>query len=69
MTMAKVADYLKDSEQTIFRLAGGKNIRSFEVGGSWRFSKADIDRWIKLQKTFATKVDRANTKIVVREKQ
>jgi excisionase family DNA binding protein len=70
MTIAKVADSLKVTEQTIFQLAGGgEKTLAFEVGGSWRFSKADFDRWIKLQKTFVTKVDRANTKIVLREKQ
>jgi excisionase family DNA binding protein len=49
MTIAEVADYLKVTERTIYRLAGTKKIPSFKVGGSWRFSKADIDEWIKKQ--------------------
>ncbi|NDC75312.1 DNA-binding protein, partial [bacterium] len=36
---------------TIYRLAGAKQIPAFKVGGSWRFSKADIDRWIREQST------------------
>lgn len=49
MTIGEVADYLKVTERTIYRLAGAKKIPSFKVGGSWRFSKADIDRWIREQ--------------------
>lgn len=49
MTITEVADYLKVTERTIYRLAGAKMIPSFKVGGSWRFSKADIDAWIKKQ--------------------
>ena len=49
MTIGEVADYLKVTERTIYRLAGAKQIPAFKVGGSWRFSKADIDEWIKKQ--------------------
>ena len=49
MTIGEVADYLKVTERTIYRLAGAKKIPSFKVGGSWRFSMADIDRWIREQ--------------------
>ena len=49
MTIGEVADYLKVTERTIYRLAGAKQIPAFKVGGSWRFSKADIDTWIKSQ--------------------
>ena len=47
MTIGEVADYLKVTERTIYRLAGAKQIPAFKVGGSWRFSKAGIDGWIK----------------------
>lgn len=49
LTIGQVADYLKVTERTIYRLAGAKQIPSFKVGGSWRFSKSDIDAWIKKQ--------------------
>ena len=54
MTIGEVADYLKVTERTIYRLAGAKKIPSFKVGGSWRFSKADIDRWIREQSSGAS---------------
>jgi excisionase family DNA binding protein len=53
MTIGEVADYLKVTERTIYRLAGAKQIPAFKVGGSWRFSKADIDGWIKRQSMIA----------------
>ncbi len=49
MTIGEVADYLKVTERTIYRLAGAKQIPAFKVGGCWRFSKADINKWIQLQ--------------------
>lgn len=49
LTIKQVADYLKVTERTIYRLAAAKKIPAFKVGGTWRFSRADIDCWIKLQ--------------------
>lgn len=49
MTIGEVADYLKVTERTIYRLAGIKKIPSFKVGGGWRFSRHDIDKWISEQ--------------------
>ena len=49
MTIKEVSDYLKVTERTIYRLAAGKQIPSFKVGGSWRFSRSEIDHWIKSQ--------------------
>jgi len=57
MTIGDVADYLKVTERTIYRLAGAKQIPAFKVGGSWRFSKADIDRWIQQQSASALQKD------------
>ncbi len=49
LTIKQVADYLKVTERTIYRLAAAKQIPAFKVGGSWRFSWADLDSWIKQQ--------------------
>lgn len=49
LTIKEVADYLKVTERTIYRLAGAQKIPAFKVGGTWRFSRADIDGWIKQQ--------------------
>lgn len=49
LTIKQVAEYLKVTERTIYRLAAAKKIPAFKVGGTWRFSRADIDGWIKQQ--------------------
>lgn len=49
LTIKQVADYLKVTDRTIYRLAAAKKIPAFKVGGTWRFSRADIDSWIKQQ--------------------
>lgn len=43
LTIKEVAEYLKVTDRTIYRLAGAKKIPAFKVGGTWRFSRADID--------------------------
>lgn len=53
LTIREVADYLKVTERTIYRLAGAKKIPAFKVGGTWRFSRTEIDQWIKQQSSAA----------------
>jgi excisionase family DNA binding protein len=56
LTIKQVAEYLKVTDRTIYRLAGAKKIPAFKVGGTWRFSRADLDTWIRRQS--AEPVDR-----------
>ena len=49
LTIKEIADYLKVTERTIYRLAAAKQMPAFKIGGSWRFSRQDIDGWIKQQ--------------------
>lgn len=49
LTIKEVAEYLKVTERTIYRLAAAKKIPGFKVGGMWRFRQADIDGWIAAQ--------------------
>ena len=51
LTIAEVAEYLKIAERTLYRLSAAKKIPAFKVGGTWRFSQADINKWIKQQST------------------
>ncbi len=48
-TLDDVAAYLKVGKRTVYRLAAAKKIPAFKVGGTWRFTRADIDMWIKQQ--------------------
>jgi len=50
LTIKEVAEYLKVTERTLYRLAQEGRIPAFKVGGSWRCRRADIDAWIEDQK-------------------
>jgi excisionase family DNA binding protein len=49
LTIPEIAKYVKVTERTIYKLAAARKIPAFKVGGSWRFSKAEIDQWIRVQ--------------------
>jgi excisionase family DNA binding protein len=46
MTIREVADYLKLTEKTAYRLVAEGKIPGFKVGGSWRFRRSEIEAWI-----------------------
>ena len=48
-TIKEVANYLKLADKTAYRLASEGKLPGFKVGGSWRFRKSKIDRWIREQ--------------------
>lgn len=49
LTLKEVALYLKLAEKTAYRLAAEGKLPGFKVGGSWRFRRQDIERWITRQ--------------------
>lgn len=55
MTIKEVSEYLKLAEKTAYRLSSQGKIPAFKIGGSWRFDKADIDKWIEKQKAVQPK--------------
>ena len=57
LTIKDVAEYLKVTERTLYRLAQEGRIPAFKVGASWRFKRADIDTWIENQKPNAKERD------------
>ncbi len=50
LTIKEVAEYLKITERTLYRLVQEGKIPAFKVGGSWRFQLSDIKAWIADQK-------------------
>jgi excisionase family DNA binding protein len=50
LTVREVAEFLKVTERTIYRLATEGQIPSFKVGGSWRFQRSDLTQWMNEQK-------------------
>ncbi|QSX36178.1 methylation-associated defense system helix-turn-helix domain-containing protein MAD1 [Shewanella sedimentimangrovi] len=51
LTLKEVAEYLKLTEKTAYRLVSEGKLPGFKVGGSWRFRYADLDAWIDVQKS------------------
>lgn len=46
MTLQEVANYLRVTEKTIYRLATSGSIPAIKVGRQWRFDKLSIDGWL-----------------------
>ena len=46
MTLKEVADYLRVTERTVYRLLWRGSIPARKVGRQWRFERASIDDWL-----------------------
>ncbi|MDC7689822.1 helix-turn-helix domain-containing protein [Vogesella indigofera] len=46
LTLEEVAAYLKAGKRTLYRLAQQGAIPAFKLGGTWRFRREELDRWI-----------------------
>ncbi len=46
-TIKEVAEYLKLTQKTAYRLAADGKIPGFKVGGSWRFRRDEIEKLTK----------------------
>ena len=57
LTIKEVADYLKLTERTLYRLVQEGRVPGFKVGNSWRFKRADIEDWIERQKEQVLKAE------------
>lgn len=49
----EAADYLRLNEQTVRRLARQGDVPAFKVGGSWRFRRVALDRWVAEQEQYS----------------
>lgn len=49
LTLDEVAAYLKAGKKTVYRLAQQGEIPGFKLGGTWRFRRSELDRWIAAQ--------------------
>lgn len=46
-TIEELAQYLKVSKSTLYKLAQDGRVPGQKVGRHWRFRKATIDRWLE----------------------
>jgi len=47
MTMNELAEYLKISKSTLYKLTVENKIPGTKIGKRWRFHKEAIDDWVK----------------------
>ena len=47
MTMDELAEYLKISKSTLYKLATDNKLPGTKIGKRWRFHKDAIDAWVK----------------------
>lgn len=47
LTVHEVTEYLRLAESTVYRLAQEGEIPDRKIGGTWRFSKNGLDRWLR----------------------
>jgi len=47
LTIDELAQYLKVSKSTLYKLAQDGRVPGQKVGRHWRFRKATIDRWLE----------------------
>lgn len=64
-TLGEVAAYLKAGKRTIYRLAANGDIPPFKFGAAWRFSRSDMEEWVKRQS--AGNLERAASKVTNNE--
>lgn len=46
LTIKEISEYLRIKEKTAYYLASKGEIPGFKVGGSWRFKKSEIEKWV-----------------------
>ena len=47
MTMDELAEYLKISKATLYKLATDNKLPGQKIGKRWRFHKDAVDEWVK----------------------
>lgn len=47
LTLDEVAAYLKAGKRTVYRLTADGKLPGFKLGGTWRFRRSDLDKWIE----------------------
>ena len=47
LTIREMAELLKINEKTAYKLATAGKIPGYKLGGSWRFERQEIAKWIQ----------------------
>lgn len=55
MTLEEVAEYLRLSKDTVYRMTNTGKLPASKVGSQWRFRKEDVDQALEKNKNIAHK--------------
>jgi|GEM_PF-1657472 len=64
LTAKEVAEMLKVSLPTLYKMAQEQEVPAFKVAGSWRFEKESIEAWI-MQQLESSKNDKLQSSLKV----
>lgn len=60
MTMDEIAEHLKVSKETIYKMAQKGQIPGSKLGNQWRFNQAVVDQWLNAQSNVSS-IDSASS--------
>jgi excisionase family DNA binding protein len=58
MNIDELAEYLRLQKQTIYNWLSQGKLSGIKVGGVWRFSRKDVDNWLRSRKTTSRTEDK-----------
>ena len=61
LTVREIAEMLKLADKTVYSLVSDGEIPGFKVGGSWRFSKKELEKWVAAQNRKASENKKARS--------
>lgn len=61
LTIDELADYLKVSKETIYKMAKANKLPSSKIGNQWRFNRQIIDQWLVNQTNLSTQIAEIST--------
>jgi len=59
MTIDEVAEYLKVSKETIYKMVQQRQLPGSKLGNQWRFKQETLDAWLTAQANFQFPHERA----------
>ncbi len=62
LTLKELSGYLKIAEKTLYSYAQKGTVPGIKIGASWRFRKADIEKWLEKQRKITEESSSARRK-------
>ncbi len=56
-TLPEIADKLKVSRRTVYRWVQGKELPAYKLGGEFRITERDLERFLEERRTLKTELE------------